>query len=277
MAKASLIFRCFAASSAWADRPGLKALILSIAALPLHAQDLIRPGSELIGQDHLAEIGRTLAVPSLQATTRLARTEASCTATCDAFTPRQPVVSLEWENATAGTEPTPSRTGADAAVRIDVSGTAEGFGAGDYATVRLSSIPAFEAEVLDPASPVPLAAGEVLLNQVRGNNVVPRAADLPVFLTPNAMMQALPDLDAAGSAAVAADLQTGGLGQVRALGRSVVPLRGEPHQIVSLVGFQPGGTYRVRIVGEGDDRAETITEQICRIPVCPADFVGPDQ
>jgi hypothetical protein len=236
------------------------------------AQDDFRPASTFFSQDYLAEIGKTVVSPA----GRAGREISSCQATCDAFVPRQPVLMVAWENEAAGTEPTPSRSGADTRIRLDISGTVSGFAEGNYGTIRLSNIPAVDEVVLDPVSPIP-AAGEVLLNRVEANRIVQRPSELPVFDSPNVMNQLMPALPQNVRAVVEADKETGALGQVRVLGRGSTPVRGVSQQIVTMVGLQPGATYRLRLVEEQKSGAEKIFEHICRIPVCPADFVNPGQ
>lgn len=241
------------------------------------AQADFRPARAFFNQDYLAEIGKRALSPAGMPAGRAGREAASCRAICDAFVPRQPVLTVEWENEAAGTEPTPSRSGADTRIRLDISGTASGFAEGDYSTIRLSNIPAVDEVVLDPASPIPAPAGEVLLNRVEANRIVQRPSELPVFQSPNVMNQSIPELPQNVRAAVEADKQTGALSQVRVLGRASTPLRGVSQQMVTMVGLQPGTTYRLRLVEERANGAEKIFEQICRIPVCPADFVNPEQ
>jgi hypothetical protein len=205
------------------------------------------------------------------------REVSSCRASCDAFVPRQPVLTVEWENEAAGTGPTPSRSGPDSRMRLDISGTASGFAEGNYSTIRLSNIPAADTVVLDPASPIPAPAGEALLNRVEANRIVQRPSALPVFTSPNVMDRLMPELPQDVRTAVEADKRTGALSQVRVLGRASTPLRGVPQQMVTMVGLQPGTIYRLRLVEEQDSGTEEIFQQICRIPVCPADFVNSGQ
>jgi hypothetical protein len=244
------------------------------------AQDDFRPASAFFNQDYQAEIGKTVVSPAgtpAGLARRAGRELSSCQASCDAFVPRQPVLVVEWENEAAGTQPTPSRSGADTRIRLDVSGTASGFAEGNYSTIRLSNIPAVDEVVLDPASPIPASAGEVLLNRVEANRIVQRPSQVPVFDSPDVMNRSLPELPQDVRAAVEADRETGALGQVRVLGRASAPVSGVSQQIVTMVGLQPGATYRLRLVEEQARGAEEIFEQICRIPVCPADFVNPGQ
>lgn len=240
------------------------------------AQTSMRPAQALISPSYLAEIGKTVPSPGA-ATSRADREVSNCRATCDAFVPRQPVLTVEWENEAAGTGPAPSATGADTRMRLDISGTASGFDEGQYSTIRLSNIPVINSVVLDPASPTATAAGEVLLSTVDANRIVERQPDLPVFNSPNVMNETLPRLSEDVRSAVQADQRTGALGQVRVLGRASTPLAGVSQQMVTMVGLQPGSTYRLRLVEEQDTGAVELFEQICRIPVCPADFVNPNQ
>jgi hypothetical protein len=239
------------------------------------AQDEVRPAETFTNQSYRAEIGKTIATPAGAPAGRAGREASTCRATCDAFVPRQPVLMVEWENDAAGTAPTPSSSGADTRIRLDISGTASGFAEGNYSTIRLSNIPAVEDVVLDPASPIPAATGEVLLNRVEANRIVERPSEIPVFNSPDSMNQLKAGLPQDVRIAVEEDQQTGALSQVRVLGRASAPLEGESQQMVSMVGLQPGVTYRLRLVEERDSGAEKIFEQICRIPVCPADYVNP--
>jgi hypothetical protein len=236
----------------------------------------MRPADALIGPNYLAEIGKTVASPGA-VTSRADREVSSCRATCDAFVPRQPVLTVEWENEAAGTGPTPSVSGADTRMRLDISGTASGFDEGQYSTIRLTNIPVTDSVVLDPASPTAITAGETLLSRVDANRIVERPSDLPVFDSPNVMNEMLPRLSEDVRSVVQADQRTGALSQVRVLGRASTPLAGVSQQIVTMVGLQPGSTYRLRLVEEQDTGAVELFEQICRIPVCPADFVSPNQ
>lgn len=257
---------------------GLAFCLLTVLLLMLQkaaAQEDFRPASTFFSQGYSAEIGKRAISPADTLASRAGREAASCRTTCDAVVLRQPVLTVEWENEAAGTGPSPSRSRADTRIRLDISGTASGFAEGNYSTIRLSNIPTIDEVVLDPASPIP--AGEVLLNRVEANRIVQRPSDLPVFASPNVMNESIPELPQNVRAAVEADKQTGALGQVRVLGRASTPLRGVSHQMITMVGLQPGTTYRLRLVEEQTNSAGKIFEQICRIPVCPADFINPEQ
>jgi hypothetical protein len=256
----------------------LTAQLLMLDHAPAQAD--YRPASTFFSQDYQAEIGKTVVSPAGTPAGLVGRAGvelSSCQASCDAFLPRQPVLVVEWENEAAGTEPTPSRSGPETRIRLDISGTASGFAEGNYGTIRLSNIPAVDEVVLDPASPIPAAGGEVLLNRVEANRIVERPSQVPIFDSPDVMNRLMSELPQDVRAAVEADKQTGALGQVRVLGRASTPISGVSQQIVTMVGIQPGATYRLRLVEEQARGAETIFEQICRIPVCPADFVNPGQ
>lgn len=256
----------------------LAATVALMLSLQLAAAQIeIRPAGTFFSQNYMAEIGKTVASPAVTAAARAEREASSYRATCDAFVPRQPVLTVMWENEAAGTGPTPSTTGPDTRIRLDISGTTFGFAEGNYSTIRLSNIPAVEALALDSPSPIPAADGEVLLNRVEANRVVERDPALPVFDSPNVMNELMPGLAQNVRAMVEADLRTGALGQVRVFGRAGMMLRGESQQMVTMVGLQPGATYRLRLVHEQDSGAEMIFEQISRIPVCPADFMNPGQ
>jgi len=247
---------------------GLFALLLMNVSAS--AQEQMRPALDLIDDSYITEIGKT-AISPRTAPSQAGGEISVCQATCDAFEPRQPVLTVQWENVAAGTGPTPSA--ADNDIRLDISGTPGGFSEGNFSTVRLSNIPQLEAIVLDPASSQAIAGGEILLNRVEANSIVDRASNLPVFVSPAIMAARLPELSGEERAAVEADQQTGALGQVRVLGRASTALGGVSQQVVTMVGLQPGVTYRLRLIQEQDATAVEKFQQICRIPVCPADFV----
>lgn len=264
--RARVIELCFATAAVFLF------LLQSVAA-----QSEFRPAATLFNHGYLAEIGKPAPNPETATARLISRDVSSCRATCDAFVPRQPVLTVTWVNEAVGTEVTPSRAGADARMRLDISGTASGFSEGNFSTIRLSNIPAVDEVVLDPASPIPAAAGEVLLNRVEANRVVERSGEMPIFESPNMMDRAMGELPDNLRAALDVDKRAGALGQVRVLGRAVTPLRGVSQQVVTMLGLQPGTTYRLRLVDEQERGAESIFEQICRIPVCPADFMDPEQ
>ena len=252
------------------------AAAMSVTSALGQAQE-VRPAGTLFGADYQAEIGRVLAEP-FETQRVVSRAELGhCEATCDAFVPRQPILTVEWENEAAGTSADPAAAAAETEFRLDVSGTATGFDEGTFATIRLSRIPVTREVVLDPVGALPQAGAQVLLNRVENGSVVERPADLPIFLSPDAMSRGMPQLEPRLRAEIESDQMTGALSQIRVLGRGSTPIQGESHQIVTMAGLQPGATYRLRLVDEAGATANTVFEQICRVPVCPADFLNPGQ
>lgn len=216
------------------------------------------------------QIGRTLA-PLARPRVTATPAAMNCEFQCDAYTAMQPVLTLRWQPPGTG-EAAPAYTDA-ASVRLDISGTPRGFAEGNFATIQLTDI----AEVQEPMQamvfPPQQPRGQVLLNQVENGRVVERPVTLPLFESASAMARSVPELPREMTDAVMRDLRAGSLSQVRVLGRGDFEWRGAAHQTVSMSGFQPGLTYRVRMVRQDGAGGETLVEQVCRVPVCPSDEV----
>jgi hypothetical protein len=224
-----------------------------------------------------AEVGRALPRPPSSVQASFDGEIAQCEATCDAFVPRRPILTVAWDNAAAGTGAEPTAAAAESSKRLDISGTATGFEQGSFYTVPLSRIPVIRDVALDPVGTAAPTPSQALLSPVKDDRVVERAPDLPVFESPDAMTRGMTRLQPELQAALEADRLTGALSQVRVVGRGSTPIAGKSHQVVTLAGLQPGATYRLRLVDEQNAGARTVFNRICRIPVCPADFLDPRQ
>ncbi len=251
------------------------AILIVSGGLPVFAQSpdsrlVYVPASSFAGGSSHAEIGKAVLSPGKMTLSDRKTKVINCSFTCDAFVVRQPVLKAHWEDvADRSAEVVPD---SEARIRLDIAGTATGFNEGNYSTIRLSNIPAIDTAVLDSASPRASEAGQVLLNYVKKGRIIERPT-LPVFNSANVMDEMLPGLPADIRSAVVQDKKTGSLGQARVLGRAKEMWRGKPQQAVTMLGLQVGTTYRVRVVEEQANAAQTLVESICRVPVCPADFI----
>ncbi len=257
------------------------AILMVSAGLPVFAQRADSrleyvPAASFAEASSPAEIGKAMPSPSRRTLSDRKTKVMNCNFTCDAFVPRQPVLKAHWEDVTdrSGAPVAASEAAAsEAKIRLDITGTATGFNEGNYSTIRLSNIPARDTAVLESASARASEANQVLLNFVKEGRIIKRPPTLPVFHSTNAMAEMLPSLPADIRSAVAQDQKTGSLGQARVLGRTKEMWRGKPQQAVTMLGLQAGITYRVRVVEEQANGAQTLVESICRVPVCPADFI----
>lgn len=220
-------------------------------------------------------LGQALAVPEPMAARPSAVELIDCSAQCDAVIPRQTMLTLSWQDPVASPGPmAPSYTD-ESRIRLDISGTPTGFADGNFGTILLDDMGAvgetvpFTAELAQPA-----VQGQVLLNRVEAGRIVPRPTGLPLFRSTPQMMQMLPTMPPEMRGTVEREIQTGSISQVRMLGRSSDVVRGSSAQAVTMTGLQPGITYRFRMVEQTADGDRVVVEQICRVPVCPADYVG---
>lgn len=257
-------------------------VMLVFVGLPVLAQDLnesreFTPAASYVNESYRAEIGKALASPSsptIRGETK--KSVMNCHFTCDAFVPRQPILKMHWEDTSSQPGARLRVPGTDSAgtVRLDISGTPRGFKDGNYNTIKLSNIPTMEKINIEAEGGLqPSAGGQVLLNYVKNGRIIERPGSLPIFKSPDVMTKMLPTLPANVSAAVEQDQRVGSLGQVRVLGRSKEVFRGQSQETVAMMGLQPGMTYRVRVVEEQGNGAQEVVESICRVPVCPADYI----
>jgi hypothetical protein len=233
---------------------------------------LFVPASRLMEARYREELGRTVKTPRPAQRPPAGAELADCELSCDAFVPRQPLVTLGWAAiprppSPAGVTPSPPD------LRIDVTATAGGFERAEFGTIRLRNVPRLKALPLSESQMPQRPEGQILLNRVQDGRIVERSESLPVFRSPDARTRAMATLPAEQIAAVEQDMRLGSLSQVRVLGATTEVRRGQEREAVSMLGFQPGTTYRFRIVDESADGARTVAERVCRVPVCPADFV----
>lgn len=218
-----------------------------------------------------AAVGTTLRAP--RATTNradLPPPRVRCSFVCSAVTPRTPIAQIIVEG--EARELTP-------ALRLDVATTPQALREGDFGSVPLMAIP--QARV-QPGSGIDferlrVRETPVFLDRVREFRVVPRDPGMDTArlrsARPNAStaMDTSPDL----REAMVGDLRSGALQQIRAIAQGMEVQRGTPQRTLVFEGMQPGLSYEIRLVRESAEAAVSLGENVCHVPVCPADFVNP--
>ena len=230
---------------------------------------------EVVESRYRRHLGQSLAIPEPAADGPAAVELIDCQAQCDAAVPRQTLLSIMWQDPVASPGPMAPAYADESRIRLDISGTPNGFDVGNYGTIKLQDLQNVGEAMPSTADAGQIALqGQVLLNRVETNQVVPRPTDLPLFRSTAQMLEMLPTLPSNMATPVQREIQTGSLSQVRMLGRTDHEVRGTSTQAVTMTGLQPGLTYRFRMVEESANGDRVVVEQICRVPVCPADFAG---
>lgn len=193
-----------------------------------------------------------------------------CQFVCSAITPRTPIAQVIVDGQARELSP---------ALRLDFARTPQAMREGDFGSVPLAAIP--EARVQPGAGidfeRLRVRETPVFLDRVREFRVVPRDAGMDTVrlrsVRPNAStaVDTTPEL----RQAMVADLRGGALQQIRAIAQGVEVQRGTPRRTLVFEGLQPGMSYEIRLVRDGVEAAESLGENVCRVPVCPADYVDP--
>lgn len=248
-------------------------VILACAAAPAWAQPTPEENariSRLNAARTVFDIGTVLKAPRQIGAAAPRRLPISCRVTCSPFEPRQALAEITW--------PEQDRAASidEKSLRLDIIGAPSRFTDGNFGTVRLSAVP---VAVFHPGVGVDLASirkniQPTMIQRVEKHRILARDPALPV---PEALKQErLPDgrmqLPQATQEALDLDAQSGAFSRMQAVAQSVEVKRSIPHRNLVLEGLQPGLTYKLRLVAEGTATADSLAEDICRVPVCPADF-----
>ena len=193
-----------------------------------------------------------------------------CQFVCSAITPRTPIAQIVVDGEAREISP---------ALRLDFAITPQALREGDFGSVPLLAIP--EARV-QPNTGIDFERlrvrdAPVFLDRVREFRVVPRDAGMDTMrlrsVRPNAStaVDTTPEL----RQAMVGDMRSGALQQIRAIAQGVEVQRGTPRRTLVFEGLQPGMSYEIRLVRDAAGAAESLGENVCRVPVCPADYVVP--
>ena len=218
-----------------------------------------------------ADVGTLLRAPRIAAgRADLPPPRVRCSFVCSAVTPRTPIAQIVVDG--EAREITP-------ALRLDFASTPQALREGDFGSVPLMAIP--EARV-QPGTGIDferlrMREAPVFLDRVREFRVVPRDAGMDTARLRSARPNASTAIDTSPDLreAMAGDLRSGALQQIRAIAQAVEIQRGTPQRTLVFEGMQPGMSYEIRLVRDGVEAAENLGENVCRVPVCPADFVVP--
>lgn len=193
-----------------------------------------------------------------------------CQFVCSAVTPRTPIAQVIVDGEARELSP---------ALRLDFARTPQALKDGDFGSVPLVAIP--EARVQPGAGidfeRLRVREAPVFLDRVREFRVVPRdpGMDTTRLRSVRANASTAADTPPDLREAMVADLRSGALQQIRAIAQGVEVQRGTPRRTVVFEGLQPGLSYEIRLVREGVEAAQSLGENVCRVPVCPADYVDP--
>ncbi len=224
------------------------------------------------------EVGSDVIAPRPEDAASASAQPLECEILCSAFNPRQSVAQVLWPEQTTMEAASAGGSRVDLGLlRLDLVGAARRFEDGEYGTVRLNVVPEIESEpdVGFDLEQVRTAVSPAVLQTVRDNRVIARDLALPgpEELSRQRIPGVVEQFSVAEREAMRRDALTGGLGSIRVMGQSVYARRSVPVRTVVLEGLQPGLTYKIRLVQDAQSEAESLAYGICRVPVCPADFI----
>ena len=254
--------------------------MIAVIGVPAHAQNDGQQGSYQVGTvlTAPAEVGAAAAEVEAVRGGPAGRSLA-CDMICSPFDPRQTIAQLSWPDRGGGVAPQDAEQPVDTStLRLEIVRGSGRFEDGDFGTVRLSAVPVIEAQ---PGIGIDIqaaksAAQPAPFQPVEDNRVMARDPDLPA--TVDLMLERVPGtlerFSQPAREALQRDAQTGGIGRMHVVGQTVELQQEVPRRTVVVEGMQPGLTYKVRLVQESPSAASKLAQNICRVPVCPADFVG---
>ena len=228
-------------------------------------------------QDRQFQLGAVIAEPRSLVATGVTTRSLACEIVCSQFDPRQSIAQIAWPEPAV---PVPPQDGGRLVdLRIDIDSGSGSFQDGNFGTIRLSAVPVVEAQpgVGIDLQNVRSTVTPAIVQPVHDSRILARDPALPPAdrLMTERIPGALEQLSASERAALERDAQSGGLGRMQVVGQAVELRRSVPHRAVVVEGMQPGLTYEVRLVEDAQPAAQSIAQGICRVPVCPADFIRP--
>lgn len=246
----------------------------------------ILPLTNFITDEYNSRIGKSVSDPFVQSSGGLIPLGPDtvsydgvfeCSSICNAFETRQPGLTIKWESG-SGDRIVPGQPALNDQFRIDLSGTSKGFREGNFGTLNLGDIPFTDSSSQAAPNSINSFNEQRLLSQVQAFQIVSRDNELPLFSSVDNLYEMRPSFSADLIEKIDLEQRNGGISQIRAFAQSQRKDTQRPGQSVTMIGVQPGMTYRTRVVREDASGAQTIYEKVCRIPVCPADFkIEPEQ
>ncbi len=257
------VFRRLFARSRGGVAVPVPALFLALAvASPAPAQDpqaatnLARPELRAPAAAPRAAVGSVVRAPrAAHAGPDAPKPQLICDFVCDPYAPGHVIARIAF----------PERLAQSAQVRLDVAAGTDALQQGDFGSVPLRAVP--EAR-LQPgtkleAEQVRARVEPVYFDNVRDHRVVPRDP----ALEPQRLKQFQRMAPAVAAAQAPADLR-------EALERDA-RLGAIEQMRVIVEGMQPGLAYEIRLVDDSGGEAERLDENLCPVPVCPADYRNP--
>jgi hypothetical protein len=210
-----------------------------------------------------ADVGTRLVVPADNTGPDRSRPQIKCQFECSAFVPRSVISRITFPERMA---PSPD------VLRVDVAINPMALQAGNFGSVPLRVVP--EVQVQSGAGidveRVRTLTAPTYFDKIEAHTVVSRDPMLqPQRLQQLQMTRTMATAPPELREAIERDALAGGLEQMRVLVQGVEVRRTVPHRTLVVEGMQPGMAYEIRLVQED----ACIAQDVCRVPVCPADFV----
>lgn len=210
---------------------------------------------------------RLLAPPPAAAGPDAPKPRIVCQFECSAYVPRLVTARIAFPE---------QATRAPSTLRVDVAISPLALRSGNYGSVPLRAVTEVQVrpETGIDVERVRALAAPAYFDRVVDHTVVARDPVLePQRLQQLQRTRSLASAPPELRAAMDRDARAGGIEQMRAVAQGVELRRAVPHRTLVVEGMQPGMTYEVRLVQEGARSAEGVEQNVCHIPVCPADFV----
>lgn len=199
------------------------------------------------------------------------RPSLTCSFVCSPYVPRQVIARIAF----------PERIAESQQLRLDIAAGPEALRLGDFGSVPLRTVSNVRIQPgagLD-IERLRLQAVPVYLDKVQEHRVVPRDP----ALQPQRLQQFQRQSPTMAAAQAPADLRealerdarSGAIEQMRVIAQGAETYRGAVQRSVIVEGMQPGLAYEIRLVQDATAGAERVDQNMCPVPVCPADFVNP--
>jgi hypothetical protein len=199
------------------------------------------------------------------------RSSLTCRFVCSPYVPRLVIARIAF----------PERIAKSPQLRLDIAAGPEALRLGDYGSVPLRAVSS--VSIQPGAGPdierLRLQAVPVYLDKVLEHRVVPRDPALQLQRLQQFQRQS-PTMAAAQAPAdlreaLERDARSGAIEQMRVIAQGAETYRGVAQRSVIVEGMQPGLAYEIRLVQDAAAGAELVDQNMCPVPVCPADFVNP--
>ncbi len=269
-------FRTATVAPLWGS---LLSAVALIAAVPGTAQaqddtrtNIAQPEIRTVPAIERASVGTAMRAPrALVVGADAPRPSLTCSFVCSPHVPRQVIARIAY----------PERIAESQQLRLDIAAGPEPLRVGDYGSVPMRAVSNVRIQPgagLD-IERLRLQAVPVYLDKVLEHRVVPRDPALQPQRLQQFQRQS-PTMVAAQAPAdlreaLERDARSGAIEQIRVIAQGAETNRGVTQRSVIVEGMQPGLAYEIRLVQDAAANVERIDQNMCPVPVCPADFVNP--